>query len=209
MGPTDELECTFDLVKGPDGSVLMRQGGSAVICTLNGPREAPHKAADKFAGLIKVCVNGSPSTNSRATHASLGSHLEMAVSGGVRLEMYPRSVLEIALCIMEEGPELFSCCANAISVLLLSSGIYLRGVIVAHSVEHPKGSGLCMDLVYLKREGQYAELFSRGPVLVESPLHAALPNLLATEEKMRFYVKKHAYARAPEDRPVLAPEPYK
>lgn len=113
-----------------DGSVKLRQGQTTVIATVSGPK--PNKT--KLTKLMRIdqatlIVSVTPASTVHSSRESLALHNHLSTSiqnsfkNVIALHLYPQTIINISILVINEDGSLLSTCINAACIALLYSGI--------------------------------------------------------------------------------------
>ncbi|KAH9814101.1 ribosomal protein S5 domain 2-type protein [Melampsora americana] len=135
-----------------DGSSSVSHGLTKVTSSISGPKESTnthHKTSSTIKsnsnsnlGSIQVYVNMSPfSTSDRKKSSKMDKRLmdlsysiQNTFESVIMLNLYPRSVIEIFIEVLQEDGGLLQAAINATSLSLIASGISIKDYIIAISI---------------------------------------------------------------------------
>lgn len=123
-----------------DGSSLVSQGNTTVVCTITGPREA-RSSTDRNNASIDCEINIAPfaqpdrRTRSRTDKRvqELQTTIASAFQSHVFTHLYPRSNILISLTVLALDGGLLSACLNAASLALVDAGVPMPSVLAGVS----------------------------------------------------------------------------
>ena len=126
------LRTTTGLVSQAGGSAYVEVGGTKVIAAVYGPKPNP-KPAFAAAAAVEVSVSSAPfaPAGQRGSYvpsdddATLGLHVQAALTAAVRREVYPKSLLEVRLLLVEADGSVPAAAVCAASLALAHAGIEL------------------------------------------------------------------------------------
>lgn len=126
-----------------DGSSLVSQGNTTVVCTITGPREARSGASDRTNAVVECELNIAPfaqvdrrNTRSGRTDKrvqELQTTISQAFQSHLFTHLYPRSSVLISLTVLSLDGGLLSACLNAASLALVDAGIPMPSILASVS----------------------------------------------------------------------------
>ncbi len=127
------------MVKQAAGSAYVEVGGSAVLCSVHGPRAIKHASELSESGTLVCTARLAPfsqydehglsarelETLRVKSEQRLSTALQRAIEGSVRLERFPKSMLEIHVLVLCDDGQ--AACASVVcaSLALANSGVEL------------------------------------------------------------------------------------
>jgi len=125
------------------GQATFQLGNSIARVTVSGPREAKRQNRRADSAIInvdyRIATFAAPedqrkkSKEHRAS-AELGAWLEQAFSQIVVLTAYPKSQIDISVCILANDGGHIACAVNAASLALVDAGVEMRDIVAATTV---------------------------------------------------------------------------
>eukprot|EP01094_Clydonella_sp_ATCC50884_P025248 TRINITY_DN6571_c0_g1_i1.p1 TRINITY_DN6571_c0_g1~~TRINITY_DN6571_c0_g1_i1.p1 ORF type:complete len:273 (+),score=101.38 TRINITY_DN6571_c0_g1_i1:259-1077(+) len=136
-----------NVVSQANGSAYLEVGNTKVLCSVFGPR--PQFSSSGFSDSAEVECQFKFATFSHADQRDgyqpsdeekeLSKMLVQAVSVGIRLESYPKSLISCHVLVLEDGGGAFAAAVNAASVALARASIEMWDVLACMSVVHVGG----------------------------------------------------------------------
>lgn len=164
------------VASGVSGSAFVEVGGSRVVCTVRGPRAIKRSADFGDEGSIECRVRLAPFALYRFSSGSVTSRnvetlrmkseqyfssaLVRALKGSVRLDRFPKSVLEIDALVLSDDGEALSALISCASLAVADSGVEVLDLVASSSVGVV--SGLGTELEYLQNPNSTQQARSLG-----------------------------------------------
>ena len=139
------------------GSARVELGKTKVACTVYGPSSSS-RDMDEFSEVCKIvcdfkyapfaCPGDRRKRGRGLDEDELSSVVEQAVRSSVCTELYPKSVINIYILILEDQGNALGAAITAVSMALSQAGILCVDMVVASSVgkiEHTAGIDLIVD----------------------------------------------------------------
>ncbi|XP_037047575.1 exosome complex component RRP41 [Bradysia coprophila] len=182
------IQCKLGVFSQPDGSAYLEQGNTKVLAAVYGP----HQASSKKSSHDEVIVNcqysmatfstGERKNRPRGDRKSqeMTIHLRQALSAAIKLELYPKSQIDIFIEVLQADGGNYCTSINAATLALIDAGIALKEYVCACTASLANGDVPMMDISHL-------EEVSGGPTLTV----ASLPNsqrIAFMEMSQRFHL---------------------
>lgn len=148
LGPLDAQQAT--------GSALVEMGLTSVLATVRGPMECRSRAEELVdRAILQVTVQSTPfstadrrvtnpSTDRRLIEAS--TVLQRALEAAVLLHLYPKSKIEVVVCILADDGGKLPAAINAASLALVDAGVAVKDLLCACSAGFSSSSTTLVDL---------------------------------------------------------------
>lgn len=195
----DELRPIFlrgSVLSAAAGSAYFEAGGTKVFCAVHGPRAWASSSIDAvihsevrwahFSGRHAAELGAAAGERSRINEAAsneereLGASLSRTLSTVTRLEMYPKSRIEVCAFVLEDDGGAFAAVVTAASLALADAGIELfdltagstaavvdgKVVLDPSSAEEDRASGTVM-VAYMATAGKVTDFLQTGEIEVE------------------------------------------
>jgi ribonuclease PH len=145
----DELRPIFlrgGVLSGAAGSAYFEAGSTKLFCSVHGPRASSSSAVAsataatltvevRWAGFARACAAGAGAAAATAAERErdagfasdeereLGAALARALGAGVRLDRYPKSVIEVSVFVLEDGGGAAAAAVTAAGLALADAGV--------------------------------------------------------------------------------------
>ncbi|KAH3899031.1 exosome non-catalytic core subunit SKI6 SCDLUD_004453 [Saccharomycodes ludwigii] len=153
------FECSTTNSGNHDGSSYLEQGQNKIITIVNGPMEPNNRSQiNQSNAILKVSINitkFSKMKRSKSSHKNEKRVLEMQIAlertfnESIMLHLYPRTLIEISIHVLQQDGGLMGCLINGITLALIDAGIsmydYISGVSIGLLDQQP-----LLDLNYLE-----------------------------------------------------------
>ncbi|MEM0202608.1 MAG: exosome complex exonuclease Rrp41 [Archaeoglobaceae archaeon] len=151
-----------DFLKRADGSCYLEMGKNKVVAAVYGPREAhPRHIQDPTKAVIRYRYNMAPfSVEERKRPGPDRRSVEIskvskeAFEAVIMKELFPRSVIDIFVEVLQADAGSRTACINAASVALVDAGIPMKGILTSVAVAKVDGT-LVLDP--MKEEDNFGE----------------------------------------------------
>uniref|UniRef100_A0A1B0GJ79 Putative exosome complex component RRP41 n=2 Tax=Lutzomyia longipalpis TaxID=7200 RepID=A0A1B0GJ79_LUTLO len=152
------IQCRLGVFSQPDGSAYLEQGNTKVLAAVYGP----HQASSKRMNVEEVVINcqysmATFSTGERKRHPhgdrkslEMGMHIQQALSAAIKLELYPRSQIDIFIEVLQADGGNYCAAINAATLALIDAGIGLREYVCACTASLANGKVPMMDISYIE-----------------------------------------------------------
>jgi len=126
------------VISQASGSATFEQGKSKVICSVYGPR-----ARKNVGGRAEF--TGSGALDAQVTYAAFSQRegkekddrksrelsrvVQSALEGCVQLHRFPKSVIDVYICILEDDGSAIACCISCASIALANAGIEMYDIV--------------------------------------------------------------------------------
>eukprot|EP01060_Flectonema_neradi_P009887 TRINITY_DN17047_c0_g1_i2.p1 TRINITY_DN17047_c0_g1~~TRINITY_DN17047_c0_g1_i2.p1 ORF type:complete len:233 (+),score=41.12 TRINITY_DN17047_c0_g1_i2:23-700(+) len=143
--------CKIGTLTGADGSSYVERGGTKILCSVHGPRQAMGDFDEKAQVNVKWSTTtfaGEKYTRLREqTEESwhISSGLEEVFTYSVILESYPKSIIDISFVVLEDDGCIFPLSVLAGSLALANAGIELHDVPTCASAAIMSDSVMVID----------------------------------------------------------------
>lgn len=148
------FECTTSTKNSSnnsDGSSYLEMGQNKVIAVVNGPMEPLNKAqVNQEKAVLKISINLTKFSKMRRSNSSnknekrileMQTALERTFSETVQLNLYPRTMIEVKLHVLQQDGGMMGCLINSVTLALIDAGIamydYISGVSVGLMDQQP------------------------------------------------------------------------
>lgn len=156
------IKIEADFLKRADGSCYLEMGKNKVVAAVYGPREAhPRHIQDPVKAVIRYRYNMAPfSVEERKRPGPDRRSVEIskvskeAFEAVKMKELFPRSVIDIFVEVLQADAGSRTACINAASVALVDAGIPMKGILTSVAVAKVEGT-LVLDP--MKEEDNFGE----------------------------------------------------
>ncbi|MEM1578201.1 MAG: exosome complex exonuclease Rrp41 [Archaeoglobaceae archaeon] len=156
------IRIEVDFLKRADGSCYMEMGKNRVVAAVYGPREAhPRHIQDPSKAVVRYRYNMAPfSVEERKRPGPDRRSVEIskvskeAFEAVIMKELFPRSVIDIFVEVLQADAGSRTACINAASVALVDAGIPVKGILTSVAVAKVDGT-LVLDP--MKEEDNFGE----------------------------------------------------
>ena len=152
-GEVRRLRLRLGASAASDGSAYLEQGNTKVLATVSGPHEAAHRGkAVHDSALLTVDVatlpfaGGQHRPQGRTDRGSieLGAAIRKTFDPVVQLQLYARTQIDVAVCVMQADGGVRSAAINAVTLAMMDAGIAMEDFVCACSVGSV-GGALLLD----------------------------------------------------------------
>ncbi|GFG30193.1 hypothetical protein Cfor_12709 [Coptotermes formosanus] len=184
------IRCRLGVFSQTDGSAYLEQGNTKVLAAVYGPHEirgsrtkALHdKALVNCQYSMATFSTGERKRRPRGDRKSqeMSMHLRQALQAAIRVEVYPRSQIDIFVEVLQADGGNYCTCVNAATLALMDAGIPMTEYVVACTASLANGDVPLVDISHLEEN-------SGGPNLTI----AALPlsgKVALMEMSQRFHL---------------------
>ncbi len=156
------IRIEVDFLKRADGSCYLEMGKNRVVAAVYGPREAhPRHIQDPTKAVVRYRYNMAPfSVEERKRPGPDRRSVEIskvskeAFEAVIMKELFPRSVIDIFVEVLQADAGSRTACINAASVALVDAGIPIKGILTSVAVAKVDGT-LVLDP--MKEEDNFGE----------------------------------------------------
>lgn len=156
------IKIEVDVLKRADGSCYIEMGKNKVVAAVYGPREAyPRHIQDPSKLVVRYRYNMAPfSVEERKRPGPDRRSVEIskvskeAFEAIIMKELFPRSVVDIFVEVLQADAGSRTACINAASVALVDAGIPMKGILTSVAVAKVDG---VLVLDPMKEEDNYGE----------------------------------------------------
>ncbi|MCS7130010.1 MAG: exosome complex exonuclease Rrp41 [Archaeoglobaceae archaeon] len=156
------IKIEVDVLKRADGSCYVEMGKNKVVAAVYGPREAfPRHIQDPSKVVVRYRYNMAPfSVEERKRPGPDRRSVEIskvskeAFEAIIMKELFPRSVIDIFVEVLQADAGSRTACINAASVALVDAGIPVKGMLTSVAVAKVDGT-LVLDP--MKEEDNFGE----------------------------------------------------
>lgn len=156
------IKIEVDVLKRADGSCYIEMGKNKVVAAVYGPREAfPRHIQDPSRVVVRYRYNMAPfSVEERKRPGPDRRSVEIskvskeAFEAIIMKELFPRSVIDIFVEVLQADAGSRTACINAASVALVDAGIPVKGMLTSVAVAKVDGT-LVLDP--MKEEDNFGE----------------------------------------------------
>lgn len=156
------IRIEVDFLKRADGSCYIEMGKNRVVAAVYGPREAyPRHIQDPSKAVVRYRYNMAPfSVEERKRPGPDRRSVEIskvskeAFEAVIMKELFPRSVIDIFVEVLQADAGSRTACINAASVALVDAGIPVKGILTSVAVAKVDGT-LVLDP--MKEEDNFGE----------------------------------------------------
>ncbi|CCH62527.1 hypothetical protein TBLA_0H02430 [Henningerozyma blattae CBS 6284] len=127
-----------------DGSSYLEQGNNKVITIVKGPQEPPLKSQlDQTKATLNISLNITPFSKferSKTQHKNEKRILELQTiliktfKKNILMHLYPRTLIDIQIHVLQQDGSLLSCLINGITLALIDAGIAIYDFISGISI---------------------------------------------------------------------------
>jgi ribonuclease PH len=129
-GALRPLACELSCLHRADGSALWKSGSTHVMAAVYGPLAPQNMTKEKETSIVSVLIkSGKP--DQATLEYEWGEFLTNVLSSCIDRSMYPRSVVEVVLQIIQADGSLLSCLLHAAIAALMDAGVDLLYLPVA------------------------------------------------------------------------------
>ena len=198
-GEARRLRCKMGSVPEADGSAYVEQGNTKVLVSVRGPHECISKrrqAHDRatmtceFVALPYATGEHKPQGHGDRAATELAAAVRRAFEPVVQTQLYPRSQIDVSICLLQSDGGVRSACINATTLALVDAGVALEDFVCACSAGSIQGT-LLLDL-NAQEDSAGAELsvgyLPRAERVSFMQLESKLP-LGAAEEALNFAIE--------------------
>ncbi|MEM0215647.1 MAG: exosome complex exonuclease Rrp41 [Archaeoglobaceae archaeon] len=156
------IKIEVDVLKRADGSCYIEMGKNKVVAAVYGPREAfPRHIQDPSRVVVRYRYNMAPfSVEERKRPGPDRRSIEIskvskeAFEAVIMKELFPRSVVDIFVEVLQADAGSRTACINAASVALVDAGIPMKGMLTSVAVAKVDG---VLVLDPMKEEDNFGE----------------------------------------------------
>jgi len=156
------IKIEVDVLKRADGSCYIEMGKNKVVAAVYGPREAlPRHIQDPSKVVVRYRYNMAPfSVEERKRPGPDRRSVEIskvskeAFEAVIMKELFPRSVIDIFVEVLQADAGSRTACINAASVALVDAGIPMKGMLTSVAVAKVDG---ILVLDPMKEEDNFGE----------------------------------------------------
>jgi len=156
------IKIEVDVLKRADGSCYIEMGKNKVVAAVYGPREAfPRHIQDPSKVVVRYRYNMAPfSVEERKRPGPDRRSIEIskvskeAFEAVIMKELFPRSVVDIFVEVLQADAGSRTACINAASVALVDAGIPMKGMLTSVAVAKVDG---VLVLDPMKEEDNFGE----------------------------------------------------
>jgi ribonuclease PH len=145
-GTLRPLACELSSLHRADGSALWKAGSTHVMAAVYGPLAPQNMTKEKESAIVSVLIkSGKP--DQATLEYEWGEFLTKILSSCIDLTMYPRTVVEVVLQIIQSDGSLLSCLLHAAIAALMDAGVDLLFLPVATTclVTNNPSSNILLD----------------------------------------------------------------
>ncbi|XP_055706596.1 exosome complex component RRP41 [Phlebotomus papatasi] len=157
-GELRSIRCKLGVFSQPDGSAYLEQGNTKVLAAVYGP----HQAASKRMNVEEAVINceysmATFSTGERKRQnygdrksQEMTMHIQQALSAAIKLELYPRSQIDVFIEVLQADGGNYCVAINAATLALIDAGICLREYICACTASLANGKVPMTDISHIE-----------------------------------------------------------
>ncbi|KDR24253.1 Exosome complex exonuclease RRP41, partial [Zootermopsis nevadensis] len=185
-----QIRCKLGVFSQPDGSAYLEQGNTKVLAAVYGPHEIRGSRTKSLHDKALVNCQYSMATFSTGERKrrprgdrksqEMSMHLRQALQAAIRVEVYPRSQIDIFVEVLQADGGNYCACVNAATLAIMDAGIPMKEYMVACTASLGNGDVPLVDISHLEEN-------SGGPNLTV----AALPlsgQVALMEMSQRFHL---------------------
>lgn len=197
------LRCHLGALPDADGSAYLEQGNTKVIVSVCGPRESARRSRGsgaqhhdratlscEFISMPFATGEHKPQGHGDRAATELAAAVRRAFEPVVQTQLYPRSQIDVSICLLQSDGGVRSACINATTLALVDAGVALEDFVCACSAGSIQGT-LLLDL-NAQEDSAGAELsvgyLPRAERVSFMQLESKLP-LGAAEEALNFAIE--------------------
>ena len=140
-GETRRLRIRLGTAPAADGSAYIELGNTKVLAMVSGPHEASRKGVHD-AAMLSVEVSTLPfaagvfKQQGRTDRGSqeMAAAIRKTLEPVLQLQLYPRTQIDVAVCVMQTDGGVRSAAINAVTLALMDAGIAIEDFVCACSV---------------------------------------------------------------------------
>ena len=129
-GALRPLTCELSCLHRADGSALWKSGSTHVMAAVYGPLAPQNMTKEKEHSIVSILIK-SGKTGQATLESEWVEFLANVLSSCIDRSMYPRSVVEVVLQIIQADGSLLSCLLHASIAALMDAGVDLLYLPVA------------------------------------------------------------------------------
>ena len=150
------LHCRLGALPDADGSAYLEQGNTKVLVSVCGPREASRRGKGstqhdratlscEFVSMPYATGEHKPQTHGDRQAAEMSSAIRRVFEPVVQTQLYPRSQIDISICLLQSDGGVRSAAINATTLALVDAGVAMEDFVCACSAGAVHGA-LLLDL---------------------------------------------------------------
>ena len=151
-GEIRRLRCQLSAEPKADGSAYLEQGNTKVLVTVTGPHEVSSQRKAQHDRAVLHCTYaalpfsaGQHKNPSRTADSELASSVRSVFDPVVQTQLYPRSQIDISICLLQSDGGVRSAAINATTLALVDAGVAMEDFVCACSAGAVHGA-LLLDL---------------------------------------------------------------
>ncbi|ETN62706.1 exosome complex component RRP41 [Anopheles aquasalis] len=182
------IQCKLGVFSQPDGSAYVEQGNTKVLAAVYGPHQASSKKSNHEEAIVNCQYSmatfstGERKKRPRGDRKSqeMTIHLKQALSAAIKMELYPRSQIDVYIEVLQADGGNYCASVNAATLALIDAGICLKEYVCACTASLANGNVPLMDVSHLEEN-------SGGPTLTVASLPSS-GKIAFMEMSQRFHL---------------------
>lgn len=140
-----EWEAVVGMIPHADGSAYARQGQTKVVAIVNGPKQGAGRGSENVQvvcdfemAAFSTAQRRKPLRHDRKNF-ELGAKIASTFESAIMTELYPRSVIEISIQVLQADGSVLAVAINAATLALMDAGVAMKDFVCACTasvVEH-------------------------------------------------------------------------
>jgi len=166
-GELRRIRCSVGVFAQADGSAYLEQGNTKVLAAVYGPHEVRGSKSKALHDQALVNCQYSAATFSQGERKrrprgdrksqEMSGHLAQTFQAAVRVELYPRSQIDIYVEVLQADGGEYSACVNAAMMALVDAGVPIRDGVVSCTASLVRATPL-VDVSHVEQSGGSPEL---------------------------------------------------
>ena len=167
-GEARRIRCRLGALPDADGSAYLEQGNTKLLVSVHGPHEASRRSkagaqqqdraalSCEFVAMPYATGEHKPQSHGDRGAAEMAAAIRRAFEPVVQTQLYPRSHIDVSICVLQSDGGVRSAAINATSLALVDAGVAMEDFVCSCSAGSVQGQ-LLLDL-NSQEDGAGAEL---------------------------------------------------